>query len=283
MIRLCAFSDEYGSSLDAQIEGLKKNGISLMEIRNVDGVNIAKMTEEMAADYAARLKEAGISVWSIGSPLGKVDIQEDFEAYKKVVHHVCKLANIFGAKRIRMFSFYNSFEVPELVVERLKEMVAIGAQYGVDMCHENEKKIYGDVISRVEFLRDNVPGMKFVYDPANFLQCDQNCGEALDALLECTSYFHIKDVVSATQEMVPAGYGDGRIDDMLNRIQADTVLTLEPHLAVFAGYSDIDDTEMKHRFRFETNEDAFCAAVDALKNVLNRCGYRCENGNYIRG
>ena len=283
MIRLCAFSDEYNKSLEAQIEGLKKNGISLMEIRNVDGINIAKMSVEMAKDCAAKLAEAGISVWSIGSPLGKVDINEDFEEYKKVVHHVCRLANIFGAKRIRMFSFYNAYDVPELVVERLKEMVAIGARYGLDMCHENEKKIFGDVISRVEFLRDNVPGMKFVYDPANFLQCDQNCGEALDALFDCTSYFHIKDVVCATQEMVPAGYGDGRIDDMLNRIQRDTVLTLEPHLAVFAGYAAIDDTEMKHRFQYETNEAAFCAAVDALKNVLNRCGYRCENGNYIRG
>ena len=84
MIRLCAFSDEYGSSLDAQIEGLKKNGISLMEIRNVDGVNIAKMSEEMAEDCAAKLAEEGISVWSIGSPLGKVDITEDYEEYKKV-------------------------------------------------------------------------------------------------------------------------------------------------------------------------------------------------------
>ena len=283
MIRLCAFSDEYNSDLDAQIEGLKKNGISLMEIRNVNGVNIAKMSEEMARDRAAKLAEAGISVWSIGSPLGKVDINEDFEEYKKLVHHVCRLANIFGTKRIRMFSFFNAYDMPEIVVERLKEMVAIGAQYGVEMCHENEKKVFGDVASRVEYLRDNVPGMKFVYDPANYLQCDQDCGEALDALLDSTAYFHIKDVISATQEMVPAGYGDGRIDDMLCRIQEDTVLTVEPHLAVFAGYSAIDDTEMKHRFRFQSNEAAFYAAVDALKSVLERCGYRCENGNYIRG
>lgn len=283
MIRLCAFSDEYGSSLEDQIRGLQKNGIRLTEIRNVNGVNIGKMSEEMAKDCAAKLAEAGISVWSIGSPLGKVDIGEDFEEYKKLVHHVCRLANIFGAKRIRMFSFFNAYDVPELVVQRLKEMVDIGTQYGVDMCHENEKKVFGDVASRVEYLRDNVPGMKFVYDPANYLQCDQDCGEALDALLDSTEYFHIKDVVSATQEMVPAGYGDGRIDDMLCRIQGDTVLTVEPHLAVFAGYSAIDDTEMKHRFRFDSNEAAFCAAVDALKSVLERCGYRCENGNYIRG
>lgn len=283
MIRLCAFSDEFGNSLEDQIRGLKKNGIRLMEIRNVDGVNIGKMSEEMAKDCAAKLAEAGISVWSIGSPLGKVDIAEDFEEYKKQVHHVCRLANIFGAKRIRMFSFFNAYDVPELVVQRLKEMVAIGEQYGVDMCHENEKKVFGDVVSRVEYLRDNVPGLKFVYDPANYIQCDQDCGEALDALLESTSYFHIKDVVSATQEMVPAGYGDGKIDDMVCSIQWDTVLTVEPHLAVFAGYSAIDDTEMKHRFRFDSNEDAFCAAVDALKAVLEKCGYRCENGNYIRG
>jgi sugar phosphate isomerase/epimerase len=271
MIRLCAFSDEYGSSLDAQIEGLKKNGISLMEIRNVDGVNIAKMTEEMAADYAARLKEAGISVWSIGSPLGKVDINEDFEAYKKVVHHVCKLANIFGAKRIRMFSFYNAFEVPELVVERLKEMVAIGDQYGVEMCHENEKKIYGDVISRVEYLRDNVPGMKFVYDPANFLQCDQNCGEALDALLECTSYFHIKDAFAAGA-IVPPHCGEAKIREILTAhsclAKNDFFVSLEPHLQTFSGLNALTHSTFENPYKYESQQAAFADAVLQFRKGL---------------
>ena len=39
MIRLCAFSDEAGSSLEEQIAALKRNNISLMELRSIDSIS----------------------------------------------------------------------------------------------------------------------------------------------------------------------------------------------------------------------------------------------------
>ena len=83
MIRLCAFADEYDTNLDVQIEGLKANGIRLIELRSVDGINVADLEEAAAQACYEKLKTAGIAVWAIGSPLGKVDIAEDFESYKK--------------------------------------------------------------------------------------------------------------------------------------------------------------------------------------------------------
>ena len=57
MIRLCAFSDEAGSSLQAQIDALHRNGIGLMEIRMVDGENIANISLEQAAEIQKVLKD----------------------------------------------------------------------------------------------------------------------------------------------------------------------------------------------------------------------------------
>ena len=54
MIRLCAFADEAGSSLQAQIDALRRNGIGLLEIRTVDSVNIGDMTLERAEEVAKK-------------------------------------------------------------------------------------------------------------------------------------------------------------------------------------------------------------------------------------
>ena len=74
MIRLSAFADEASPSVEGQIAALHRNNIPYIEIRALDGVNVSKVSEEDARKYAARFAEENIRVWSIGSPLGKVDV-----------------------------------------------------------------------------------------------------------------------------------------------------------------------------------------------------------------
>ena len=276
MIRLCAFADEAAADLPGQIAAMKKNGISLLELRSIGGKNVKDFTDEEAAAYAKTLQEAGIAVWSIGSPLGKVDIGVDLAEYEKTVRRVFHLANVFGARYIRVFSFYHAYEQPERVVDFMRRMVQLADEYGVKLCHENEKEIFGDTLDRVCRLLDAVPGLGCVYDPANFLQVGERADDTLSRLAPRADYFHIKDVVAETDELVPAGYGDGQIGRLIDGITGDKVLTLEPHLAVFAGYAAIDNSPMKNRFRFESNAAAFDAAVTALKTLLTDAGYRPE-------
>ena len=194
LIRLCAFADEAGSSLQTQINALHRNGIGLLEIRTVDSVNIGDMTLERAEEVAAILKENGIQVWSLGSPMGKVSLNEgfDFEEYLSKVEHMCKLTKIFGADKIRMFSFFDAYEKKEQVFEYLQKMVEVADRYGVKLCHENEKSIYGDTLERVQELMANVPGLKFIYDPANYIQCGESSAVTLPTLHSKMEYFHIR-------------------------------------------------------------------------------------------
>ena len=282
MIRLSAFSDEAGSSIQEQIEAMKRNGISLTELRSIDGKNVSTFTIEEAESYQKEFERNGISVWSIGSPLGKTDIDTDFEEYSKLVEHVCQLAKIFKTDKIRMFSFFNTEGKDEKVFENLRKMVEIGKKYGVYMYHENEKDIYGDVADRVQNIMQNVDGLKYIYDPANYLQCDEPADKTLDLFHKTTDYFHIKDVISATGALVPAGCGDGNIAKLLDMISDDKVLTLEPHLALFDAYKSIDNTEMKHQYIYAGPNEAFDAAVAALKKVLNEVGYREVDGVYVK-
>ena len=74
------------------------------------------------------------------------------------------------------------------------------------------------------------------------------------------------------------GYGVGQIARLIDMISDDKVLTVEPHLAIFDGFAQIDGSEMKHKFHFKSNGEAFDAAVNALKALLTAAGYREEKG-----
>ena len=78
-IILCGFADEADPSIDGQIEALKENNISLLEIRGVDGRNISEVTPDEARELRKKFDDNGISVWSLGSPIGKININDDFD------------------------------------------------------------------------------------------------------------------------------------------------------------------------------------------------------------
>lgn len=282
MIRLCGFSDEAASGLEGQIAALKRNGISLTELRSVGEKNVKDFTIAEATEIRKKLSDNGIFVWSVGSPLGKVDLATDFEAYLDTVKHVCEVAVSLGTDKIRAFSFYNAYDEPQKVFDYLNRMAEIAAKFGVTLYHENEKDIFGDTADRVLEIMKNVRGWKYIYDPANFIQTGEKANRTLSLFHDKTDYFHIKDVIAATGEIVPAGYGDGRLAELIEKISDDKVLTLEPHLAIFDAYKDIDGSEMKHKFTFSDGNEAFDAAADALKTLLKNAGYREQEGNFVK-
>lgn len=282
MIKLCAFSDEASNDLLGQITALKRNNISYMEIRNVNGKNVKDLTVEEAIVIKQILDDNNIKVWSVGSPIGKEDIDIDIDEYMKKVCHIFHVAKLLGAGRVRIFSFFRAYDKQYKVFDFLRRMVQKAKEYDLKLCHENEKDIYGDTLSRNLQILDNVPGLYYVYDPANFLQVGQKAEETLAALAHRADYFHIKDVISDLGQLVPAGEGDGCIEELISTIKDDKVLTLEPHLTVFQGYSDIDKTEMNTKYTFHSNDEAFDAATSALKKLLTRAGYRETKEGYVK-
>ncbi len=142
---------------------------------------------------------------------------------------------------------------------------------GIVLCHENEKGIYGDIASRCLEIHRALPELKAVFDPANFIQCDQDTLEAWDMLKPYIHYFHIKDCVKGGG-IVPAGLGDGHIPRLLASYNgiASNVLTLEPHLTKFVGLAALegDGKSEVGGLSFKNNDEAFDCAVDSLKKVI---------------
>ena len=274
-IKLCAFADEADANRLGQIKALTENAIPYLEIRGVDGTNIADLPREKALQFKSELDAAGIKVWAIGSPAGKTNIHDDFDKALDQFRHLLDMAEIFEAKRIRLFSFYGtdgSDEYFEEVCRRLNVFCDLCEEKGIIPCHENEKGIYGDIAPRCLAIHKAVPRLKAVFDPANFIQCGQNVMEAWEMLAPYVEYSHIKDA-APDGHIVPPGDGIGHLAEYLPLFAAQgcEVVTLEPHLAQFVGLKALEGVERSEvgGLNFENNRAAFDHAANKLKEILN--------------
>ena len=280
-----AFCDESGeSTIGGQMAACKKNGITHMELRGFGKeLNINRLSVEQAKEMKAEIDREGVKVSSIGSGYGKINIKEDFEAHFEAFKNTVEVAKILEAKYIRMFSFYfgegdSHEEYKDEVIRRVKEMVDYADAQGLICCHENEKGIYGDNAERcLDILKACDGKLKAVFDPANFVQCGVDTLKAYDMLEEYIEYFHIKDALYENAEVVPAGQGDGNVFEILKKYDKHkkaTVLSLEPHLKVFEGLSNLEaegesSREMKVN-AYASHGESFKAAADAMYDIVNK-------------
>ena len=269
---LAAFADEADGMIDGQIAALVENGISLLEIRGVNGRNIADIGAAEAKELWLRLDDAGISVWSVGSPFGKIGIGDDFEPHLEQFRRCLDTAGIIGAHTLRLFSFYvpagKAEDCRGQVLERLAAFAGAARGYVITLCHENEKGIFGDVAARCAEIHRELPELKAVFDPANFVQCGQDTEEAWNVLAPYVWYMHVKDALPDGR-VVPAGAGAGRLPSLLRQYKG-SVLTVEPHLAVFAGLEKLEGGRKPALapYCYPSQRAAFDAAVEALRALL---------------
>ncbi len=280
---ITGFADEAAGDLNGQIAALKRNNMGYIEVRNVNGKCIIDYSEEELEAIAKEFSAAGIKVSSVGSPIGKYNITDDFEPHFERFKKAVKTAQILGTKYIRMFSFFipegeKATDYREEVMKRLNVLVEYAEKEGVQLCHENEAKIYGCLPTEVKDILENVKGIRGIFDPANYIMDDADITWAVDNTKQYIEYLHIKDATLDGHIIVPAGYGDGKIPEVLEKISAvkddETFVSVEPHLYKFTGYSNIDSRELKHKFHFENQNESFDAAVNALKNILTNLGYK---------
>ncbi|MBM3189795.1 MAG: sugar phosphate isomerase/epimerase [Chloroflexi bacterium] len=251
MFTLSGFADEISDDLDVQLDVLGKLEIRFLEFRGVWGKNVLALTDEEVARVREALRRRGVGVSAIGSPIGKIKIDDPFEPHLEAFRRALRLAKYFDSPYIRLFSFF----VPEgqadayrpQVMERMRALLDEAQGHDVVLLHENERHIYGDTPERcLDILKTMAsPQMRMTFDPHNFLQCGvrRPYEEAYALLKEHVAYMHIKDAIAAEGRTVPAGQGDGQIPEILRDLTArgyDGFASLEPHLSSggpFRGYS----------------------------------------------
>lgn len=271
MVHLSAFSDEIDPAIGPQIEHCRRNGVTHIELRGVDGVNVLDFTADQRKAIKTALDAGGLGVVAIGSPIGKVAIDKPWNDHFDRFKIAVDAAEYFGAPMIRVFSYYppggegKGDIAPHAseVFDRFRKKVEYVQNRNITLVHENEKGIFGEGVKHCVDLMKAVdsPKLRTAFDFANFVQAKEKPIDNWPLLKPYTTHIHIKDAVMADGKVVPAGHGDGDIEAIVKDAYASGYrgfLTLEPHLKV-AGHS-----------HGETGPELFKTAADALKAILTR-------------
>jgi len=239
---LSGFGDEVDPDPAIQASVLLALGATHIEVRSAWETNVAEFSADQAAELKDILDGKGLKVSAIASPIGKVDaalpVEHELERLRKVI----SVARALDSRYIRIFSFYRAEgrrpeDVRGEVMVRMAALAALAKESGVVLLHENEKDIYGDTPQRVLDIMETVdsPALRVAWDNANFVQVGvKPYTEGYAMLRPYLEYLQVKDAIAGTGEVVPAGEGDGELDDTIKALAADGYsgfASLEPHLA----------------------------------------------------
>ena len=276
--KISGFSDEIASDILTQFKVLNRLGISFFEPRGINGKNISSLNDDDVNELKEEMDKHEIKASSIGSPIGKIKLTDDFDEHFELFKRTVKIAKMLETKYIRIFSFYHnggewSIDERAEVLRRLRTMISYAKENNIVLLHENEKDVYGDIVERCEDLMKELycENFKAVFDPANFVQCGTDTRLAYEKLKQYVEYMHIKDALSESGRVVPAGIGDGNLEFIVTDFPKNCggFLSLEPHLGAFEGLADLelDDSMLSLP---QGGEGTFTVAFNALKKIIEK-------------
>ncbi|HMC63729.1 MAG TPA: TIM barrel protein [Gemmataceae bacterium] len=279
MFTLSAFADEISPDPQVQIDVLRQCGIRHIELRSILQTNVLNLTGLQVSELKSLLDRHGFRLSAIGSPIGKIKIDEPFPPHLKKLDRAIELCKVFDTPNIRMFSYY----LPEGggdwddwrrdVLDRMWDKIRVAEKAGVRLIHENEHGIYGDDPERVHDLLETVleqadiANFAAVYDPANYVHGGFDPWKGWQLTKQWTIHFHIKDWVHGELHGRVAGEGDGQIAEVMAEavsMNYHGFATLEPHLLGGGPTGGV------------TGPELFPKAAEAFKKVLDRVGAQYE-------
>jgi L-ribulose-5-phosphate 3-epimerase len=190
-IPIAAVTDEFSPLLAEAIPVMQEIGMAAAELRVVDGKNVMDLSPDELARARDALAAAGIKVVSIASPLLKCVLpnapdldsrfQHDafgsrhtFEDQPRLTEHAVRVAHFFGARIIRVFSYWRTVEPlrsADAIAKALGDLAVIGEKENIVMGLENEHACNIGTASETARVLAEVPNpfLKVVWDPANCL------------------------------------------------------------------------------------------------------------------
>jgi sugar phosphate isomerase/epimerase len=270
MFTLSAFADEISPDPQEQLDVLGRCGVRHIELRSILKTNVLDLTDLQVSEFKSLLDRHGFRLSAIGSPIGKIKIDQPFQPHLKRFERALELCKVFHTPNIRVFSYYRAESGGDwdywrwAVLERIGETVRRAENAGVRLLHENEHNIYGDDPERVVDLMQTVnnPHFRAVYDAANYVFCKYDPWAGWQQTKPWTVHFHIKDWVAGAQVGSLAGEGQGRWPEVMADVAHtyDGFAVLEPHLLGGGPTGGV------------TGPELFPKAVAAFKGILDRVG-----------
>lgn len=188
---IAAITDEFSPNLARAISLMKEIGMTGAELRVVGGKNIMDLSGDELKRAKELLDEAGLRVVSIASPVLKcvlpgapaVDsrFQHDifaskhtFEDQPQLAEHAFAIAKFFGAKIVRVFSYWRTVEPAkcfDAIAKALSDLADGAAAQDLIIGLENEHACNVGTAAEAASVLEAIPQrtLQLVWDPANAL------------------------------------------------------------------------------------------------------------------
>ena len=219
-ILLSGFADEAANqkTIDQQFAALAALGMRYFSIRFIDagnGVkNVMGLDDAEIETVKAKLDEYGLSISSIGSPIGKVklcDVDDGtttgyrpFDEYIETeVVRACELAQTFGTKLIRGFSFYHpkgssvDEHLPQ-AVDQVGKIADVCGRHGLIYGLEVEANLVGHTGLLLAKMHEQIKNdaLVTIFDGGNLVMQGFSADEIFEqyvAMKPGMGWIHIKD------------------------------------------------------------------------------------------
>ncbi len=280
---ISGFPDEASVDVSRQIALTQEVGFKSLDLRNLEGGNIVDLSVKRAKKIAKEIEAAGLTVNMFGSPIGKIDIAEDFEIDLERLKHLGELANVFKCRNVRVFSYFNKEGADDAkwrreTLRRLGELKRVAIDLGLCLYHENEHGIYGDTTRRnLDIGNELRDGQHFcmIFDFDNYNQIGENVFNSWQHLADLTDAFHMKESDDKCQH-VPFGTGATQslaiLKDALSRKWRGS-LSLEPHLGRSQAVMATGPSGKANQSLSDMNdEQLFVLGAESAMNVLTEVG-----------
>ncbi len=260
--RLGILTDEVSPDFDIALDWCRAQGLGHVEVRVIDGANIATLNDEQVRAVRKRVESRGQRVSAVSSPLFKCALdparpvasgdrfgqaEESIEAHFIKLDRVIRSAKMLDATRIRIFSFWREREPEKYfdeIVEHLKRAARVADREGVLLLVENEASCNGGFAAEVGAIVRAIDSraIRALWDPGNEAHGGREAFPSGYAQVkDVLAHVHLKDAyhrADGSPRCVPLGSGDVRWIEQFRALGADGydgLFTIETHYTPEGG------------------------------------------------
>lgn len=248
---LSGIADEAGQDLTTQIRAHRQLGWDHIELRTIDGVGIADLSDADFDVVASLLEDAGLRVSCFAAQLANWSrpIDTDFGIDVAELQRAIPRMQRLGSRFIRCMSYPNcdppldDAEWRRRTLERMSQLTQLAADGGIVLVHENCHGWASQGARQALDLLNEVASesLQLVFDTGNPICFGENVWDLYQELRPSIAYVHIKDYQPSEKtednpEDVVAcfpGEGEGYVVEIIKDLLAtgyDGGFSIEPHI-----------------------------------------------------
>lgn len=281
--RLSVLTDEVSDRFTDALDWAVKRGFRHVEVRMVDGANVANLDDAQVARAKQEIDKRGLKVSAIASPLFKCALdparpvevgdlfgnkEEPLDVHFAKLPRAIKIAKALGTAKIRIFSFWREKQPEKYfdeIARHLKRAAAVAEAESVTLMLENETACNGGYAAEVAELcrRVGSPALRVLWDPGNENYGGKSCWpEGYAAVKGLFDHVHLKDSVmdaAGKPVCVPIGKGRTPLREQIAALERD-------------GYRGIYTLETRYTPAGGTPMQGTEETLDGLKALLQVAG-----------